>query len=227
MTFYVALTLEQHVVVAVNSRWTHVDPPNRVRYEEKQKLWRVNDRTVATGSGIMFFVEAWCSQHLSRGVGGDPIALDAFTRSLPGLHKSLASDHANIYAKMRESARAEGVECEDQCTTIFVAGVGRSNEPFYLSAVSTSGFEPRLARGAGKTMMAGLPPEHAIVNEENVQALQQLGRMALSMPPDSGVSKVQRELPLIVQRVARVTDAVGPSGHIVVVSADGLRISPF
>jgi hypothetical protein len=217
VTFYAALALDRHVVVACDDRWTYVEQSGD-RRQHRPKIWRVNDRTVGTGSGLMHFVEAWAKQHFPKNLPGR-VDVPALDRSLPEFRRAIVADHARLV----HATQGQGADCS---VTLLLAGVGRDGSPFLLSTNSVGGFEPRLARKPGACFRLPLALEH----DRHVRSevfFRDLGARLLALPAACQVAEVARALPDLVRRVAEVDDGVAPTGHIAVVGPEGTRMDAF
>jgi hypothetical protein len=201
VTFYVAMTLQEHVVVASDDRWII-----GTRFEYRPRIWPVNDAMVATGAGNMPFVETWATQHFPKHL---PSRMDVTALGGAAFPRLLAKDHARA-----------GDEA-----TLLLAGVGLDGPSFLLTTASSEKFVPRVLRGPGQALQLPTPDERES-RERSERFVRDLGIRIRSVSEESGVQEVAWALPVLVRLVAHATNAA-PTGHVAVVGPEGVRMKSF
>lgn len=206
MTFYIALTSNDHAILAIDDCLTHLDDSGTkvVRRESTPKLYRVNDATVAAGSGAHPFTNAWCGRHLPA-VLTSAVDRSQLRRSAPGMRAALLADHGRFCGVANPQ--------HDTSATLIVAGVDASGLPFLLATHSPD-FDIVILDQECNVVTS------RVKNETCIDIPGFVGRMRSvrsELSERDLVAWACREVVMLIRTASRFDSGVGSAGQIAVV----------
>jgi hypothetical protein len=226
MTYYFGITLDEHAVLLCDRR-VRIAEGAIAESRNQTKIWRVNDWTVVTGSGLMVFVEAWATMHFGGVFGETRIPLKKLRASLPGLQSALVGTYREVRARTNERLAEIGREPERQCTTITLGGYSDEGVPFLIACYSVEEFQPRVQEGSWRYMSLSFLADEQILcgwNEQQVREIWRAATMLRNLPSEAErIEVAEHILPPLIRRVSLQTDSVSPDSDLVTVGPRGVR----